>query len=133
MKYAIIRTGGKQYKVSPGDVLTVERLDGDKDQPLDFSEVLLLNNDGEIKIGTPYVAGVSVKGTVIDHIRGEKIRVAKFKAKSRYRKVIGHRQELTTVKIDSINDEKSKTPKIIQAQAFKKVKKNKSSLTSVKS
>lgn len=107
MKYAIIQTGGKQYKVSEGDVLEVEHLPNKKDQKVTFSEVLLYTNDGAIKLGNPFINGVTVEGVVLDHVKGDKIRVAKFKAKSRYRRVTGHRQSLSKVKIDLISEAKS--------------------------
>lgn len=99
MKYVVIQTGGKQYRVSEGDVITVERLDSKKDEKISFSEVLLQNSDGEIKIGAPFLSDVTVTGIVTDHVLGDKIRVAKYKAKSRYRRVMGHRQKLSMVKI----------------------------------
>lgn len=111
MTYAIIQSGGKQYKALIGEILELELLPGEKDQKVTFEEVLLFNQDGTVKVGTPFISGLSVTGVIIDHFKGEKIRVAKFKAKSRYRRVTGHRQHLTKVKIESINEgkEKSKT------------------------
>lgn len=91
--------------VSVGDELEVERLSSaTPGQTFPFEEVLLYVVDGVAKFGTPFVSGVSVKATVVEHTKGDKIRVAKFKAKSRYRRVTGHRQSLTKVKIDSISD-----------------------------
>lgn len=110
MKYAVIQTGGKQYKVSEGDIIEVERLASDKDQQITFKEVLLYTNDGIAKVGMPFVDGISVGASVVDHMRGEKIRVSKFKAKARYRRVTGHRQSLTLIKIDSIGDGKAAKP-----------------------
>lgn len=104
MKYAVIQTGGKQYRVSEGDILEVEQLPEEKDQKVTFSDVLLYTNEGNAKIGTPHVAGMSVAAVVVEQVQGDKIRVAKYKAKSRYRKVIGHRQQLTKVKIETILD-----------------------------
>lgn len=105
MKYAVVKTGGKQYMVSVGDELEVERLSSaTPGQTFPFEEVLLYVADGVAKFGTPFVSGISVKATVVEHTKGDKIRVAKFKAKSRYRRVTGHRQSLTKVKIDSISD-----------------------------
>jgi len=101
MKYAIIQTGGKQYKVSEGDTVTVEKLENAVGQKVAFDQVLLLVN-GSVYIGQPYVAGVTVAGKVIDQVKGKKIRVAKFKAKARYRRVSGHRQQLTKVLIEKI-------------------------------
>lgn len=102
MKYAVIKTGGKQYKVMPGDIVEVERLGTEANKEITFPEVLLYTADGTVKIGQPLVSGVTVAGTVVANVRGEKIRVSKYKAKVRYRKVRGHRQELTQVRIDDI-------------------------------
>src|SRR6266581_7429457 len=102
MKYAVIKTGGKQYKVTEGAVVEVEKLTVEPNGTVSFDEVLLYVEDGEVKVGQPYVDGVTVKATVLDQIKGKKIRVAKFKAKARYRKVYGHRQELTKLQIESV-------------------------------
>ncbi len=108
MKYVVIQTGGKQYRVAEGDVVEVERVASDVDQKITFSDVLLYTADGAAKVGTPFVDGISVGAVVVEHIRGEKIRVAKFKAKARHRRVTGHRQALTRIKIEAINDGKPK-------------------------
>jgi large subunit ribosomal protein L21 len=111
MKYAVVKTGGKQYKVSEGDVIEVERLNEEKE--VVFDQVLLYTADGVVKVGTPLVDGVTIKASVIDQVKGDKIRVSKYKAKVRYRRVTGHRQSLTKVKIDSIlgAGEKKTAPK----------------------
>lgn len=103
MKYAVIKSGGKQYRVSEGDILEVDRFSSDKDSLVSFSEVLLWVNEGQIKIGTPFVSGAKVTGKVLDHLKGKKIRVAKFKAKARYRRVAGFRPSLTRVQIEKIS------------------------------
>ena len=103
MKYAVIKTGGKQYKVAEGDEIEIEKIDGEKGEKVVFEEVLLVVDDKEIKIGQPLVEKAKVKAEIVDQIKGEKIRVAKFRAKSRYRRVKGHRQRLTKVKIEKIN------------------------------
>lgn len=102
MKYAVIRTGGKQYKVAQDDELEVEKLEGKKGSSLIFDEVLLLVDKAKVKVGQPLVKGAKVKAKILDQIKGKKIRVATYKAKSRYRRVKGHRQRLTRVKISSI-------------------------------
>lgn len=102
MRYAVIKTGGKQYKVSEGETLLVEKIDGKKDEAVVFNEVLLLADEKKVKIGQPQVEGAKVKGVILDQVKGEKIRVAKFRAKSRYRRVKGHRQRLTKVQITKI-------------------------------
>lgn len=111
MQYAIIETGGKQYKVAPGMVLTIERLSAGQDKAVAFDKVLLYVADGTIKIGKPYVSDVVVAVKVISDVKGDKIRVAKFLAKSRYRKVRGHRQILTRVQIEAINSSEKKVQK----------------------
>jgi len=102
MKYAVIKTGGKQYRVSEGDVLEVDRLKTEKDGKVSFDEVLLLVSDSGIKIGKPTVSGEKVEARVVDNIKGEKIRVSKFKSKVRYRRVMGFRASLSKVQIDKI-------------------------------
>ena len=99
---AIIRTGGKQYRVSPGSVLKVEKLPGEKGASLDF-EVLLVGQGETVQIGTPLVAGAKVTGQVVSHGRGTKIIVYKFRKRTNYRKKQGHRQAYTEVKITAIN------------------------------
>lgn len=102
MKYAVIKTGGKQYRVFEGDIINVERLDAKANDEYPFNNVLLYVSDGVLKIGAPYVEKAVVKGTVVELIKGEKIRVSKFKSKVRIRKTMGHRQLLSKVKIDKI-------------------------------
>lgn len=102
MEYAIVRFGGKQYRVYKDSVIDVERLHSKVGEKILLDDVLLyVNEDGKLKIGKPTI-GISIKGTVLDHPKGEKIRIAKFKAKAKYRRVTGHRQYLTKVKIDEI-------------------------------
>lgn len=103
MKYAVIKTGGKQYKVSEGDVIEVEKLDIAPEKDYSFENVLLYVSDGDSKIGMPMLEDVKVTGKVLGQIKGEKIRVSKYKAKVRYRKTIGHRQLLTKIKIEKIS------------------------------
>lgn len=99
--YAIIATGGKQYRVSEGDVIYVEKLDAQVDSTVSF-DVLLVGNDGDVKVGTPVVDGVKVEGKVVGQIRGEKIVVFKYKSKKNYRRKQGHRQPYTKVEIIKI-------------------------------
>ncbi len=101
MKYAVIRTGGKQYKVSEGQQLKIEKLDVEKDNKIDFDDVLLLVNEDKIEIGTP-ILKTKVTASVVDQTKGKKIDVFKYKAKTGYHKKTGHRQNLTVVKIDKI-------------------------------
>jgi len=100
--YAVIETGGKQYRVTAGDQLQVERLAVEAGQPVTFDRVLLVNNDGQLSVGTPTVAGATVAGDVVEHIRGEKKIVFKLKRRKGYRRKQGHRQELTVVRIKEI-------------------------------
>jgi large subunit ribosomal protein L21 len=100
--YAIIATGGKQYKVAEGDVLKVEKLGAEEGAQVTFDQVLAVNNDG-IVLGTPTVAGASVSATVLENGKGKKVIVYRYKRKSGYHKKNGHRQAYTQVKIDKIN------------------------------
>jgi len=102
MKYAVIQTGGKQYKVAEGDIITVERLPLAEKDDFVCTDVLLYTSDDDVRIGMPLVEKVTVRGTVLAHLKGEKIRVGKYKAKARYRKVTGHRQSLSQVQINAI-------------------------------
>ena len=101
--YAIIETGGKQYRVSVGDSLAVERLPAEAGSDVTLDRVLLLGGDGATRVGTPTVAGAAVTARVDDHYRGEKIVVFKYKAKKRYRRRAGHRQSLTRLTITGIS------------------------------
>lgn len=101
---AVIRAGGSQYKVSEGEEIDIFRIAGKKEgDSVDFADVLLVKNDKETLIGHPLVSGAKVSGTVTKLLKGDKIRVATYKAKSRHRKVIGHRDYLTRVKIEKIH------------------------------
>jgi len=100
--YAVIETGSKQYRVSAGDTLEVERLAVEAGQPVNFDRVLLVNNDGKLAVGSPTVASAAVVADVVEHIRDDKKLSYKMKRRKGYRKTIGHRQELTVVKIKEI-------------------------------
>ncbi len=100
--YAVVETGSKQYRVSAGDTLQVERLAVEAGQPVTFDRVLLVNNDGNVTVGSPTVTSAIVVADVVQHIRGEKKVAYKMKRRKGYRKTIGHRQELTVVKIKEI-------------------------------
>jgi large subunit ribosomal protein L21 len=103
MAYAIIETGGKQLRVEPGRFYDVERIAGDTDTAVTIDKVLFVQNDGEISIGQPLVAGAVVQGTILRQLRGRKIIVYKMQPKKKTRKKQGHRQELTRLMINSIN------------------------------
>ena len=102
MTYAIIETGGKQYRVSPGDKIDVERLYVDAGERVEIDKVLLLRREGEVRVGNPFVEGAKVVARVLEHGKGEKIIVFKFKAKVRYRRKRGHRQHFTRLLIEEI-------------------------------
>lgn len=99
--YAIIATGGKQYKVSEGDTIYIEKLENEVDSEVTFP-VLMLSGD-TIEVGSPYVQGASVTGKVVRHGRGKKIVVLKYKSKKNYRRKAGHRQPFTQVEITKVN------------------------------
>ncbi|MEE1199070.1 MAG: 50S ribosomal protein L21 [Christensenellales bacterium] len=101
--YAVIKTGGKQYRVQQGDVIFVEKLSAQADEAVTFEEVLLVNNGEETKIGEPTVKGAKVAGKVLGQVKGRKIVVYKYKAKKNERKKQGHRQPYTKVEITAIN------------------------------
>jgi len=100
--YAVLETGSKQYRVNPGDTVEVERLEVDAGKPFTFDRVLLVSNDGKLSVGSPTVANATVEADVVEHIRGEKKVAFKMKRRKGYHKTIGHRQELTVVKIKEI-------------------------------
>jgi large subunit ribosomal protein L21 len=101
--YAVVTSGGKQYRVEAGGELTVERLDADAGSTVTFDRVLLVGDGDTVSVGTPTVAGASVTGTVIGEALGPKLVVFKFKQKVKYRRTTGHRQHLTRVRIDEIS------------------------------
>ncbi len=100
--YAVLETGSKQYRVSAGDTVEVERLAVEAGKPFTFERVLLVNNDGKLTVGSPTVSNATVVADVVEHIRGDKKVAFKLKRRKGYRKTIGHRQELTVVKIKEI-------------------------------
>ncbi len=100
--YAIIATGGKQYKVAEGDIIQVEKLRASENETITFDQVLMIGGD-EVKIGNPTVAGAAVTATVLGEGKGKKIIVYRYKRKTGYHKKKGHRQPYTEVKIEKIN------------------------------
>ncbi|MDE0853416.1 MAG: 50S ribosomal protein L21 [Nevskia sp.] len=100
--YAVIKTGGKQYRVAPGESLQVESLSADVGSAISFDEVLLVANGDSLKVGAPLVAGAAVKAEVTAHGRGDKIRIIKHRRRKHYHKEQGHRQNFTAVKITEI-------------------------------
>ena len=101
--YAVIKTGGKQYRVQQGDVIFVEKLDAQADEAVTFDEVLLVGDADQSKVGTPVVEGAKVEGKVLSQVKGKKIVVYKYKAKKNERKKQGHRQPYTKVEITAVN------------------------------
>ncbi len=100
--HAVIKTGGKQYRVSPGDKLNVETLTADAGSDVNFEEVLLLSDGDIVDVGTPFVNGARVTAKVLEHGRGEKIRIVKFRRRKHYRRQMGHRQNYTRVEITGV-------------------------------
>lgn len=103
MKYAVVKIGGTQYRVAEGDEVIVDKLSDKEKKKLELPEVLLFIDDKEVKIGSPLVKGAKVAATILENFKGEKIRVATYKAKSRYRRVKGFRPCLAKIKIDKIS------------------------------
>ena len=101
--YAVIKSGGKQHKVSEGEEILLEKISLDEGEVIEFSEVLAVNKDGNLNVGKPLLEGAVVKGKVINHLMTKKITVIKMKRRKDYRKKQGHRQNLTKVKIESIS------------------------------
>ncbi|MDU5070587.1 50S ribosomal protein L21 [Finegoldia magna] len=100
--FAIIKTGGKQYKVSEGDIIKVEKIEAKSGDKIEFDQVLMVAGD-DVKVGSPVVEGAKVKAEVLDQKKDKKIVIFKFKAKKNYRKKKGHRQPYTLVKIEKID------------------------------
>lgn len=100
--YAVVRTGGKQYRVAPGDVIRVEKLEGHVGDPIQLSEVLLLAGGEQLQLGRPHVAGAAVRAEIVEHGRDRKVMIFKYRRRKRYRRKAGHRQPFTAIKITEI-------------------------------
>jgi len=100
--YAVIRSGGKQYRVTPGQTVRLEKVTGEVGSKVELGDVLLVENEGNIQVGSPVVANAKIQATVLEHDRAKKILVFKKKRKKQYRRTQGHRQDYTAVRIDSI-------------------------------
>jgi large subunit ribosomal protein L21 len=100
--HAVIKTGGKQYRVAPGDTLKVETLTAEVGQQVTLSEVLAVSNGDDVKVGSPFVAGAAVVATVVAHGRHDKVTIFKMRRRKHYQKHQGHRQNFTELRIDSI-------------------------------
>ena len=120
--FAVIKTGGKQYRAQEGDVLQVEKLEVEKGQEVTFDQVLLIEDDGKALIGTPFVENAVVKAVVLEHFKDKKVIVFKKKRRKQYKKKRGHRQELTKVQIEKIITVKEKAPSKKPAVEKKAVK-----------
>ena len=119
--YAVIETGGKQYRVQEGDVITVEKLNVEAGETVVFDKVLLMSDGKEVKVGAPYLTE-AVTGSVVENGKGKKVIIFKYKAKKDYRKKQGHRQPYTMVKIESLTGEAPKKEAVVEeAKAAKKV------------
>jgi large subunit ribosomal protein L21 len=103
MMYAVVRTGGKQVKVAPGESVRVEKLDGAVGDSVEFSEVLLIGGEGDVKVGRPLVDGAVVTGEITAQARGPKLRIFKMKRRTGYRRKYGHRQSYTEILVGKID------------------------------
>ena len=101
--YAVFSTGGKQYRATTGDIIKVEKLEAEKGATVELDQVLMVGEGEDVKIGTPFLEGGKVTATVVDHGRGDKIKVIKFKRRKNYRRQSGHRQYFTQIEITGID------------------------------
>ena len=108
MNYAVIKTSGKQYVVKPNEAFTTDKGEGNTGDKISFEQILLVVDGEKAKLGNPFVSGFKVEGKIVEQKLGDKVRVAKYKSKSRYRKVKGFRANLTEIMIESISETKSK-------------------------
>ncbi len=102
--YAVIKTGGKQYRVSPGESIKIEQVQADVGATIVLDQVLMVADGEAVKVGTPTLAGAKVSATVVSHGRGPKIRIFKMRRRKHYQKTQGHRQNYTEIRVDAIND-----------------------------
>ena len=100
--YAVLSTGGKQYKVEEGDVLRIEKISGDVGASVSFDKVLMFSDGEKVRVGTPLIDGISVSGHIVEQDKAKKILIFKYKRRKNYRRKQGHRQPYTAIKIDSI-------------------------------
>jgi large subunit ribosomal protein L21 len=116
-QYAVIKTGGKQYRVTPGEKLKVEKLASDVGSDVTFDQVLVLADGENVTIGAPLIASASVKATVLSHGRGDKVMIFKFRRRKHYRKTQGHRQSYTEIQIGDFASSSTKPAKASKAKA----------------
>ena len=121
--YAIIESCGKQYKVTEGDIVLFEKLDTEAGKKVTFDKIVLVSDDKKVEVGAPYVKGVKVEGKVVEHGKGKKIIVYKYKAKKNYRRTQGNRQPFTKVEITKIATAKAAEPKAEETTAKTTTKK----------
>ena len=119
--YAVFATGGKQYRATTGDILKIEKLDAEKGASVKLDQVLMVGEGEDVKVGTPYLKGGTVTATVVEHGRGKKIRVLKFKRRKHHMKQMGHRQDYTRIEITGIAasapKKKAAKPKVKKPEA----------------
>ena len=109
--YAVIKTGGKQYRVAAGDKLKIEKLAGDVGSDVTFDQVLMLADGDNVTIGAPLVSGITVPAKIVSHGRGDKVMIFKMRRRKHYRKTQGHRQDYTEIEIGAIGGEAKKPAK----------------------
>lgn len=122
--YAIVDIAGQQFKIEKGQEVYVHRLEGKEGSKIDFGQVLLMDNDGKVNVGTPFIEGALVTATIIEHLKGNKVLVFKKKRRKGYQKLNGHRQYLSLIKIDSILEKGAKSTKA-KAEVKEEVKEEK--------
>jgi large subunit ribosomal protein L21 len=108
--YAVIKTGGKQYRVKEGDLLEIEKLGAEKGQKINFDQVLLIEDESRVLVGTPVVENAVVRAEVVENYKGDKVLIFKKKRRKQYRRTKGHRQELTKVRIEKIHPDTKIVP-----------------------
>ena len=101
--YAVLKTGGKEYRVSKGDLIRVEKMEGNVGDPVTLKEVLMVSQEGDIQVGTPLLANATVTGEIVQHIKGKKVLIFKMKRRKNYRRLRGHRQNYTYIKVNDIS------------------------------
>jgi len=116
--YAVFATGGKQYRATTGDILEIEKLDAEKGATVELHQVLMVGEGKDVKVGTPYLQGGKVTAMIVEHGRGEKIRIIKFRRRKHHRKQMGHRQDVTRIEITGIAASTAKK-KVSKAKAAK--------------
>ena len=103
MSYAVIKTGGKQHKVAEGEILKVEKLKASEGEPVDITDVLLIEKDGEVTLGSPFIEGAKVTAKILRHGKEDKVTIIKMKRRKDYRKKQGHRQNYSEIQIEQIS------------------------------